>query len=425
MAEQKDARFVSRLTRKTLAVILAGGRGSRLGVLTDWRTKPATPFGGKFRIIDFTLSNCVNSDIRKACVLTQYKSHSLIQHLMKGWTFLNSENQEFLDLVPAQQWRGDDAWFEGTADAVYQSLDIIEGYEPKYVLILAGDHIYTMDYGAILATHAESWADFTVACKPVPIEEAKEFGVMKVDGDGRITGFQEKPENPEPVPGNPSHAMASMGIYVASFDFLVNQLTRDAADPNSSHDFGKDIIPHILEAGGKLQSHTFSGPMGADPYWRDVGTLDAFFQANLEQLSEQPPINLHDTDWPIFTHQPQLPPAHLIGMTDHCHVGSSMVSGGCVVNESAVENAILFSNVVVEKNCTLHGVLALPGCHIANGCRLTNVILDNGCQVPEGTVIGENPKEDAKRFDITPGGVVVVNREMLGQGSHYNPGHAP
>jgi len=421
----EDARFISRLTRKTLAVVLAGGRGSRLGVLTDWRTKPAVPFAGKFRIIDFTLSNVLASDIRKACVLTQYKSHSLIQHLMKGWTFLNSEHEEFLDLVPAQQWHDEEAWYEGTADAVHQSMDIIEGYEPEYVLILAGDHIYTMDYGSILGTHVKSGADFTVACIPAPLREASDFGVMKVDDEGRITGFQEKPEKPEPMPGNPHQALASMGIYVTSFAFLREQLNRDAATAGSSHDFGKDIIPHILRKGLRLQSHTFAGPMGGEPYWRDVGTIDAFFQANLEQLLPTPSINLHDPSWPILTHHPQLPPAHFTGEQDSCRFGTSMVSGGCVVDSSSLINTILYSNVVVDRDCVLSGVMALPGSHIGAGSKLTNVILDNGCCVPEGSVIGENSIEDAKRFDVTPGGVTVVNREMLGQVVQYQPGISP
>lgn len=420
-----DARYISRLTRKTLAVVLAGGRGSRLGVLTDWRTKPAVPFGGKFRIIDFTLSNCVNSDIRKACVLTQYKSHSLIQHLMRGWTFLNVEREEFLDLVPAQQWRDDDAWYEGTADAVYQSLDIIEGFGPEYVLILAGDHIYTMDYGAILGTHARSGADFTIACKTVTIDEATEFGVMKVDDSGRIVGFQEKPAAPEHIPGDPHHALVSMGIYVAPFKVLCEQLARDGQQPGSSHDFGKDIIPRMLETGHHVQAHSFTSPFGGEAYWRDVGTLDAYFQANMEQLAPEPPINMHDPSWPILSHQAQLPPAHLTGEPESCRFGTSMLSGGCVVDSSSLTNSILFSNVTVEKGCDLDGVLALPGCHIGAGSKLTNVILDNGCHVPENSVIGENPDIDKQRFIITPGGVTVVNREMLGQGVHYMSGITP
>ena len=420
-----EARYISRLTRKTLAVVLAGGRGSRLGVLTDWRTKPAVPFAGKFRIIDFTLSNCVNSDIRKACVLTQYKSHSLIQHLMKGWTFLNAEHNDFLDIVPAQQWRDEDAWYEGTADAVHQSMDIIEGYGPDHVLILAGDHIYTMDYGTILGTHAASDAHFTVACITVPIDEASEFGVMKVDATGRIVGFQEKPANPEPMPGDPSRALVSMGIYVSRFDFLREQLQRDAQDPTSNHDFGKDVIPHLLTNGWRVQAHTFSAPTEGEPYWRDVGTVDALFQANLEQLSRTPPIDLHNPSWPILTHHPQLPPAHLIGTPESSHFGSSLISGGCVVDSSTITHSVLFSNVTVEAGCELDGVLAMPGCHIGAGSRLTNVILDNRCKVPDGTVIGDDPEADAKRFVITPAGVTVVNREMLGQGTQYMPGIVP
>ena len=420
-----DARYISRLTRETVAVVLAGGRGSRLGVLTDWRTKPAVPFAGKFRIIDFTLSNCLASGIGKACVLTQYKSHSLIQHLIKGWTFLNSKHQEFLDLVPAQQWRKAGAWYEGTADAVYQCLDIIAGGGPEYVLILAGDHVYTMDYGPMLATHVESNADFTIACKTVSIDEATEFGIMKVDDAGRIVGFQEKPKKPAPLPGDKSQALVSMGIYVASLSFLHDQLNRDAMEDGSSHDFGKDVIPHLLKAGCRVQAHAFTSPTGGAAYWRDVGTIDAYFQANLEQLSPNPPINLHDPAWSILTHQPQLPPAHLTGQPDSCRFGTSLVSGGCIVDSSSLTNCILSSNVTVEAGCDLNGVLALPGCKIGAGSKLTNVILDNQCQVPAGTTIGKDPEEDAKRFVVTPGGVTVVNREMLGQGVTYRPGVMP
>ena len=417
-----EARYISRLTRKTLAVVLAGGRGTRLGVLTNWRTKPAVPFAGKFRIIDFTLSNCLNADIRKVCVLTQYMSHSLIQHLMKGWTFLNSEQQDFLDLIPAQQWRDEDSWYAGTADAVHQCMDIIDGYAPEYVLILAGDHVYTMDYGAMLATHVESNADFTIACKTVPIADASEFGVMEVDTSGRIVGFQEKPENPQPLPEDDSLALISMGIYVAPLGYLSEQLNRDAADATSSHDFGKDVIPHMLGNSHRVQSHTFTSPTEDQAYWRDVGTIDAFFQANLEQLSSPPPINFHDPAWPILTHHPQLPPAHLMGAPGSCRFGSSMVSAGCIVDSSSLLNSMLYSNVSVDAGCELDGVLALPGCRIGAGSKLTNVILDTQCHLPEGTIIGQDRDIDGQRFDITPGGVTVVNREMLGQGVHYMPG---
>jgi glucose-1-phosphate adenylyltransferase len=417
-----DARYISRLTRETLAVVLAGGRGSRLGPLTEWRTKPAVPFAGKFRIIDFTLSNCLNSGILKVCVLTQYKSHSLIQHLMKGWTFRNRELEQFMDLVPAQQWRDEEAWYEGTADAVYQTMDIIDGYDPKYVLILAGDHVYTMDYGSLLASHVKAGVDFTIACKAVPVAEATEFGVMEVDESGRIVGFEEKPEKPKPLPSDNTQALASMGIYVVNVDFLRDQLIRDAADSDSVHDFGRNIIPHCLENGLRIQSHTFTSPTDGEAYWRDVGTIDAFFQANLEQMSPCPPINLHDPAWPILTHHPQLPPAHLICETGSCQFDTSMISAGCIVKSSSIGNSMLFSNVTVEEGCKLDRVLALPGCTIGANSTLRNVILDNQCQVPPGTVIGADPAKDAERFEVTPGGVVVVNREMLGQGVQYMPG---
>jgi glucose-1-phosphate adenylyltransferase len=420
------ARYISRLTRETMAIVLAGGRGSRLGPLTEWRTKPAVPFAGKFRIIDFTLSNCLNTGIRKVSVLTQYKSHSLIQHLIKGWSFRNPELQQFLDLVPAQQWRHEDAWYEGTADAVYQTMDIIEGYGAKYVLIyvliLAGDHIYTMDYGAILANHVVMDADFTIACKTVPIADASELGIMEVDDNGRIIGFQEKPKKPKPTPNDESVALASMGIYVANLEFLRDQLRRDAANPNSSHDFGRDIIPTSLKTGFNIQSHVFSSPTDGEAYWRDVGTIDAFFQANLEQLSPTPPINLHDPAWPILTHHPQLPPAHLIGDPGSCRFGTSMISGGCIVDSSSLTNAMLYSNVTVEAGCDLDCVLALPGSKIGAGSKLRNVLLDNQSHVPAGSVIGIDLEQDAQRFEVTEGGVVVVNREMLGQGVQYMPG---
>ena len=419
----KATRFVSRLTNDTLALVLAGGRGSRLGVLTDWRTKPAVPFGGKFRIIDFTLSNCLNSGIRRICVLTQYKSHSLIQHLLQGWTSLNSELGNFLDILPAQQWLDDDQWYQGTADAVYQSLDIIEAYAPKYVLILAGDHIYSMDYGEMLAAHVESGADLTIACNAVPMAEASHFGIMRIDGNGRIVDFQEKPETPQPMPDNPEMALGSMGIYVFSLNYLHDQLMRDASDETSSHDFGKDVIPCALAQGAKVHSYQFaSTTQGASPYWRDVGTLDAFYQANMELISSAPPFDIYDRQWPIMTCQPQLPPARFLGRGLACGIENSMVSGGCEIEISKLFNSILFSNVKVYQGCVLDGVLALPGCEIGRGVRLKNVILDNQCRVQDGMVIGENPEEDAKRFVLTDNGVTIVNRKMLGQRKGYIPG---
>jgi len=421
------ARFVSRLTTNTLALVLAGGRGERLGPLTDWRTKPAVPFGGKFRIIDFTLSNCLHSGIRKVCILTQYKSHSLIQHVMRGWTYLNTERGDFVDVVPAQQWTDDETWFLGTADAVYQSLDIIEGYGVEHVLILAGDHVYNMDYGEMLAEHVNAAADFTVACLPVSIADAAgQLGVMEATPSGRIINFEEKPEDPKPMPGFTSKALASMGIYIASFAYLKERLLEDANDPDSSHDFGRDIIPKALENGDHLQAHQFVNPHdGRAPYWRDVGTIDAYYQANLELISAEPPLDLYNPSWATLTYQPQLPPAHFVDGGDTHGIEDAMVSGGCVVVESQVRKSILFSNVKVHKGCQLEGVLALPGCEIGAGSRISNAILDNQCQVPEGTVIGEDPALDKQRFSLTDSGLVVVNRKLLGQGDNYLPGVIP
>jgi glucose-1-phosphate adenylyltransferase len=420
---EKTARFVSRLTSNTIAVVLAGGRGSRLGVLTDWRTKPAVPFGGKFRIIDFTLSNCINSGIKRICVLTQYKSHSLIRHLLNGWNFLNAERGAFLDVVPAQQWVDEDQWYQGTADAVYQSHDIIAGYRPEYVIILAGDHIYSMDYGEMLAAHVESGADFTIACNGVPVQDAGEFGVMQVNTKGRIIDFEEKPEHPRALPEDPSTALSSMGIYVFSHDYLIEQLSRDAGDETSSHDFGKDIIPYALKNGDHIQSYQFENPINqGEPYWRDVGTIDAYYQANMELISKSPPFDIFSIDWRLWTEQPQLASARFHGYGSTCSIENSMVSGGCEVDASKLSNSILFSNVKVYQGCELEGVLALPGCEIGRSSRLRNVILDNQCRVPAGTVIGENPEEDAKRFILSDNGVVVVNRKMLGQEEGYIPG---
>ena len=421
MSKKKAARFVSRLTHNTLALVLAGGRGSRLGLMTDWRTKPAVPFGGKFRIIDFTLSNCLNSHIRRICVLTQYKSHSLIQHLLHGWNRFNAEHGEFIDVIPAQQWTGEDQWYEGTADAVHQSLDIVESYAPKYVLILAGDHIYNMDYGEMLAEHVESGADFTIACNVVSCEEATGFGVMQIDDKWRVTDFEEKPDNPSEVPGQPGKSLASMGIYVFSLDYLCDQLRRDADVEQSSHDFGKDIIPYALQHGDKIQAYQFTNPTSdSEAYWRDVGTLDAYYEANLELIATEAPIDIYDPAWPIMTYQLQLPPARFIGGGKGCGVENTMVSGGCVIKNSNVKSCILYSDVKVHDGCDLDGVLALPGCNIGAGSRLKNVILDNQCQVPEGTIIGEDVDMDMERFHVTAKGIVVLNRIMLGQGRGYH-----
>ncbi|MDH3593696.1 MAG: glucose-1-phosphate adenylyltransferase [Rhodospirillales bacterium] len=417
------ARFVSLLTHDTLALILAGGRGSRLGVLTDWRTKPAVPFGGKFRIIDFSLSNCLNSGIRRICVLTQYKSHALIQHILQGWNHLNVEHGEFIDIVPAQQWVDEESWYQGTADAVYQTLDIVESYTPKYVLILAGDHVYNMDYGELLAAHVEGQADFTIACHTVPRAQASSFGIIQIDDSDRIVDFEEKPADPKAIPGRPDMSLVSMGIYVFSMDYLRTHLDRDAADTTSSHDFGKDVIPYAIGRGDDVRAYRFGNPArGSASYWRDVGTVDAFYEANLEFLSPRPPLDIYDPSWPVMTYQPQLPPAQFIGGETHCQVDNSMVSGGCMIQRSNLDTTLLFSNVKVQDGCSLQGVLALPGCEIGAGSRLRNVILDNECRISEGSVIGEDPQDDSRRFDMTESGLVVVNRKMLGQGRQYRPG---
>ncbi len=413
-------RFVSRLTRDTLALILAGGRGSRLKQMTLWRAKPAVPFGGKFRIIDFPLSNCMNSGIRRVGVLTQYKSHSLIQHIQRGWGFLRGEFGEFVELLPAQQ-RIQSSWYAGTADAIYQNLDIIRIHNPEYVLILAGDHIYKMDYGPMIAQHVESAADMTVACLEVDLEGARAFGVMTTDVDGRVREFNEKPQSPVPMPGRDDLALASMGIYVFNTRFLFEQLIKDADNVNSGHDFGHDIIPSIIQ-----QYRVFAYPFrdvqsGRQAYWRDVGTVDAFWAANLELIGVTPELNLYDVDWPIWTYQEQMPPAKFV-FDDKDRRGTavdSMVSGGCVISGATVRHSLLFSNVKVNSYALLQHAVVLPDVRIGRHCRIQNAVIDKGCLVPPGTVIGEDLEQDAELFHVTPGGVVLVTPEMLGQELHH------
>lgn len=420
MNVSQTPRFVSRLTRDTLALILAGGRGSRLKHLTLWRAKPSVPFGGKFRIVDFVLSNCMNSGIRRVGVLTQYKAHSLIQHIQKGWGFLRGEFGEFIELLPAQQ-RIETSWYAGTADAVYQNLDIIRNHNPSYVLILAGDHIYKMDYGPMIAHHVGHGADMTVGCIDVPLERATAFGVMSVDNEGYVRKFSEKPANPEPVPGRPGMALASMGIYVFNTAFLYEQLIKDADTSGSSHDFGKDIIPHAISK-YRVVAYPFRDVQsGRHAYWRDVGTVDAFWEANLELIGVTPELNLYDEDWPIWTYQQQLPPAKFV-FNDDGRRGmavDSMVSGGCVVSGALVQHSLLFSNVKVHSHAQVFDSVVLPNVDIGRHCRITKAVIDKGCRIPPGTVIGENPAEDAKRFYITQGGVVLVTAEMLGQELHH------
>lgn len=414
------SRHGGRLTRDALALVLAGGRGSRLGALTDWRAKPAVPFGGRCRIIDFALSNCHNSDIRRVLVLTQYKSHSLVKHLMAGWNFLNSESNGFLDIIPAQQWLDDGSWYLGTADAVYQSLDIVTGYGPKYVVVLAGDHVYAMDYAEMLGVHVDTSADVTIACTTATLEEAREFGVMEVDGNGRIVGFEEKPKNPKPMPGRPDRALVSMGIYVFLTDYLAHQLRQDAIDKSSSRDFGRNIIPALLSQGYRVQAYYFGKPDGGDPaYWRDVGTTDGYFNANMELLAPKPELDLFSSRWPILSYQAQVSAARMQGRAST--ISDSIIGAGAIVEQSRVSNSILSGNVKVHRDCVLDRVVALPGCEVRPGARLRNVILDGRCVVPAGTVIGENPAEDAEAYGVTAGGIVTLTRQLLGQGPSYHP----
>jgi len=412
-------RLVSRMTRKTLALVLAGGRGARLKNLTDWRAKPAVPFGGKYRIIDFPLSNCVNSGIRQVGVLTQYKAHSLIRHVQKGWGFLRGEFNEFVELLPAQQ-RLENNWYLGTANAVYQNIDIIRSHHPEYVLILAGDHIYKMDYGPMLAHHVMTRADVTVGCIEVPLHQANAFGVMSINADKRIEQFVEKPSQPEPMTGQPDLAMASMGIYVFSTDFLINKLMDDAENPDSEHDFGKDIIP-LLIGKDRVFAYPFREAMGRQAYWRDVGTVDAYWATNLELINVIPELDLYDKEWPIWTYQEQVPPAKFIFSDDGQRgvAADSMISGGCIISGAYIKHSLLFSNVRVEPDSLVENVVVLPEVSIGRYCRIRNAVIDKGAIVPDGTIIGENADDDRRRFYRSDNGVVLVTPEMLGQKLHH------
>jgi glucose-1-phosphate adenylyltransferase len=407
------------LVRRATALVLAGGRGSRLKQLTDKRAKPAVYFGGKFRIVDFALSNCVNSGMRRIGVVTQYKSHSLLRHLQRGWSFLRAELNEMVDLLPAQQRLDDENWYRGTADAVYQNLDIIQDSHPEYIVVLAGDHVYKMDYSIMLADHVESGAACTVGCIEVPRMEATAFGVMAVDAQRWITSFVEKPADPPPMPDRPDSALASMGIYVFDAAYLYGLLAQDIANPASSHDFGRDVIPHCV-AEGRALAHPFSlscirNPNGSPPYWRDVGTIDAFWSANLDLASIDPELDIYDTEWPIWTYQRQLPPAKFIFDAEGKPglVVNTMVSGGCIVSGSQVVNSVLFSNVRINSFCHVESAVILPGVRVARHCRIKNVVLDRGCKLPEGLVVGEDPVLDAQRFERSENGVCLITREML------------
>ena len=416
----QSPRFISRLTRDTLALVLAGGRGSRLKQLTLWRTKPAVPFGGKFRIIDFPLSNCMNSGIRRMGVITQYKAHSLLQHIQNGWSFLRGEFGEFIDLLPAQQ-RIETSWYSGTADAVYQNLDIIRNHNASFVIILAGDHIYKMDYGPMIAHHVEKEADMTIGSIEVPLDQASSFGVLKIDKESRVLEFSEKPENPPSTPDREDLALVSMGIYIFNADFLYEQLIKDADDSGSSHDFGHDIIPSVIDS-YRVFSYPFRDVQsGKQAYWRDVGTVDAFWEANLELIGITPELNLYDKEWPIWTYQEQLPPA-TFGCDEDDRRGmavDSMVSGGCIISGAHIRHSLLFSNVSVESYSKIEGSVILPNVVIEQNCEIRNTVVDKGCIVPEGTIIGVDAKEDARRFTVSPNGVVLVTPEMLGQEIHH------
>ncbi|HEY0327622.1 MAG TPA: glucose-1-phosphate adenylyltransferase [Rhodopseudomonas sp.] len=407
------------LARHAMAYVLAGGRGSRLMELTDRRAKPAVYFGGKSRIIDFALSNALNSGIRRIAVATQYKAHSLIRHLQHGWNFFRPERNESFDILPASQRVSEELWYLGTADAVYQNIDIIESYDPQFIVLLAGDHIYKMDYEQMLQQHVEQGADVTVGCLEVPRKEASGFGVMAADANDVIHSFVEKPADPPPMPDKPTMSLASMGIYVFDTKFLFEELRRDAADPNSSHDFGKDIIPYIVKH-GKAVAHSFDrscirSHAEAASYWRDVGTVDAYWAANIDLCDIVPELDLYDHNWPIWTYGEIVPPAKFV----HDKIGrrgeaiSSLVSGGCIISGSTLRQTLLFTGVRVHSYSTIEQAVILPYVDVARSCQLTNVVIDRGVRIPEGLVVGEDPELDAARFQRTAAGICLITQPMI------------
>lgn len=413
------ARIQQRLARSALALVLAGGRGARLKQLTDRRAKPAVFFGGTFRIIDFTLSNCLNSGVRRIAVLSQYKAHSLLRHLQMGWSFLRPEMNEFLDLLPAQQRLDEATWYRGTADAVYQNFDILRAAGPRYFVVLAGDHIYKMDYSNMLADHVDKGADCTVACVEVPLGEASDFGIMAVDSSMRITDFLEKPKDPPPMAGKPGRALASMGVYVFTADFLYSELERDHRDDASSHDFGRDVIPNLVRRGLAV-AHSFEESCvkttpEAEAYWRDVGTIDAYWSANLDLVSPVPALDIYDPNWPIWTYQQQMPPAKFVFDDDDRRgmAVDSMVSGGCIISGGTVRRSLLFPKCRINSHAQTRDAVLLPDVQVGRRARLTKVVVDRGCRIPEGLVIGEDPTLDADRFVRSDGGVTLVTAEML------------
>jgi glucose-1-phosphate adenylyltransferase len=419
MTSRHDIRDLRQAPKKAIALVLAGGRGSRLMQLTDRRAKPAVYFGGKFRIVDFALSNCLNSGFRRIGVLTQYKSHSLLRHLQRGWNFFRGEVGEFCDLLPAQQRVDENTWYQGTADAVFQNIDILTGYEADHVVILAGDHIYKMDYAQLLMDHIERKADVTVACIDVPRMEATGFGVMRIDENRRVLDFVEKPADPPPMPGRPDRALASMGVYVFGAEFLYDQLRRDAELADSSHDFGKDIIPWLVSR-AKVMAHPFAESCvkehpDAEPYWRDVGTIDAYWEANIDLTHVTPQLNMYDDAWPIFSYQEQVAPAKFVFDDDDRRglAVDSLVSGGCIISGSHVKQSLLFSKVRVNSYAELEECVVLPACDIGRRARLKKVVIDRGVIIPEGLVVGEDPVADAARFTRTDNGVCLITQSMI------------
>jgi glucose-1-phosphate adenylyltransferase len=410
---------LNQIQRQTLAIVLAGGRGTRLGPLTNKRVKPAVHFGGKYRIIDFALSNCLNSGIRRIAVVTQYKAHSLLRHLQRGWGFLRGEFNEFIDLWPAQQRVEGAHWYRGTADAVYQNLDIIRSMAPRYIVVLAGDHVYKMDYMRMLLDHVDSQADCTVGCIEVPRMDATAFGVMAVDASRRVTGFVEKPKEPPAMPGRPDIALASMGIYVFNADYLYTLLEENIANRATDHDFGKDIIPRVVTLGNAI-AHPFSlscvsSDANVEPYWRDVGTIDAYWAAHLDLASTIPALDLYDNTWPIWTHQLQLPPAKFVRdlRGEQGAATNLLVCGGCVIAGSQISRTVLSPNVRVQSFCHLDEAVLLPQVQVGQGCRLTRVVIDRGCVIPNDMVIGEDAVLDNERFYRTEAGIVLVTSDAL------------
>ena len=408
------------VVRQTMALVLAGGRGSRLKALTDTRAKPSVYFGGKYRIIDFALSNCVNSGITGIGVVTQYKSHSLLRHLQAGWSFFRNQMNENKDILPATQRTDEEHWYQGTADAIYQNIDIIKDHKPKYVLILAGDHIYKMDYAAMILDHIKMGSPLTVACIPVPKDQARGFGVMNVDQDWLVTDFVEKPLDPPTMPSNPYMSLASMGIYVFDAEFLYEILSRDAGNRDSHHDFGMDIIPPLVQQ-RMVHAHDFTKSCIRNRgntdivFWRDVGTVDAYWEANMDIASIQPQLDVYDFNWPIWTNQIQLPPAKMVQDISGSSsiLRNSVASAGCIISGSSINQTLLFNSCRVHSNCFLSESVIMPFCIIHRACRLTKVVMDRGCEIPRGMIIGEDFIADSRRFYRSEGGVTLVTRAML------------